>query len=113
MLALQEIIEKLLLLRDSFSSISPLNSNAFSKALPLADLQSKAINRWNQSNLDYFDFYLDTKAHSESKVILVKKNIYYRNMVFFVQRIQNLVTFKGATLVKANILTLLKRSAFK
>ena len=33
------------------------------------------------------------------------KNVYYQNVVLFTQRIQNLVTFKGVTLVKANIAT--------
>lgn len=45
MLALQEMIEKSLLLRHSFFSTSSLNTNASSKVLPLTNLQSKATDR--------------------------------------------------------------------
>lgn len=113
MLALQEIIEKLLLFRDSSFSTSFSNPNIFSKALLLANFQSKATNRWNQSDLGYFNLYLDTKVYGKGKIVLVEKNIYYKNIVLFVQRIQNLVTFKGIALVKANISTLLRRSTFE
>ena len=43
----------------------------------------------------------------------VGKNVYYWNVVLFTQRIQNLVIFKNATLVKANIATLPRGSALK
>lgn len=43
----------------------------------------------------------------------VGKDVYYWNVVLFTQRIQNLVTFKGATLVKANIATSLRGSALE
>lgn len=41
----------------------------------------------------------------------VGKNVYYRNVVLFVQRIQSLVIFYDAILVKANIPTSLRNSA--
>lgn len=79
-----------------------------------SDLASKGPKeRWNQANLDYFDPHLDTKAHGVGEVVLVGKNVYYRNVVLFVQRIQNLVTFKGAALVKANTPTSLRGSVFE
>lgn len=84
MLVLKEMIKKLLLLRDSLSSTSLPNSNTSSKALPPTDLQSKATNRWNQSTFGYFDLHLDTKAHGKGKVVLVGKNVYYKNVVLFV-----------------------------
>lgn len=43
----------------------------------------------------------------------VGKNVYYRNVVLFTQCIQNLVTFKSAILVKANIATSLQGSALE
>ena len=113
MLALREMIEKLLLLRDSSFFTSPPDLNAFNKALRLVDLQSKATNKWSQSDLGYFNLHLDTIAHGEGKVVPVEKDVHYKNVVLFVQRIQNLVTFKDAALVKANILTLLKRFALE
>lgn len=51
--------------------------------------------------------------HSKGKVVLVGKDVYYKNKVLFVQRIQNLVTFKCTALVKANIPTSLRESALK
>ena len=45
--------------------------------------------------------------------MLVGKDVYYKNVVLFVQRLQNLVTFNGAALVKANIATSLQGSAFE
>lgn len=113
MLTLWKMIEKSLLLKDSSSSPSSPNSNAFSKILPLTNLQSKATDRWNQLNLCYFNLYLDTKVHGIGKVILVTENVYYKNIMLFMQHIWNLVTFKGAALVKTNIFILLKKSAIK
>ena len=46
-------------------------------------------------------------------MISVGKNVYYRNIVLFVQRIQNLATFQSTALVKANIPTLLRGFTFK
>lgn len=112
MLALQEMIEKFLLFKDSIFFIPSLDPNAFSKAFPLIDLQSKATDRQNQSNLSYFKPYLD-KAYSESKIVSVGKDVYYRNVVLFVQRLQNLVTFKKAVLVKANIAMSLQGSTLE
>lgn len=45
MFALQEIIEKSLLFKDSTSFTSPPNPNASNKALPSTNLQLKTINR--------------------------------------------------------------------
>ena len=112
MLALREMIEKSLFLKDSASSTPPPDPNASSKALPPTDLQSRATDRWNQSDLGYFDPHLD-KAHGEGEIVSVGKNVYYRNVVLFVQRLQNLVTFKGVALVKANIATSFRGSALE
>ena len=43
----------------------------------------------------------------------VWKDVYYRNVVLFVQHFQSLVTFRGATLVKVNIGTSLRGSALE
>ena len=109
MLSLQEMIEKSLLLRKS-----SLNPDATPKVHTGADSLPKTITkRWNQANLGYFDPHLDTKAHGEGEVVSVGKDVYYRNVVLFMQHIQNLVTFKGAALMKANIPISLRGSALK
>ena len=72
------------------------------------DLTSKGSQeRWNQADLGYFDPYLDIKAHGLGEVVSIRKDTYYENAVLFVQKVQNLVTLKGATTVKANMGTLL------
>lgn len=106
------MIKNSLLLKDSTSSTPPSDPNASSKAFLPTDLQSKPTDRWNQSDFGYFDPHLD-KAHGEGKIVSVGKDIYYKNVVLFVQRLQNLVTFKGATFVKANIATSFRGSALE
>ena len=102
MFILQEMIEKSLLFRNSTFSTPLPNPNTSSKILSLTNLQSKATDRWNQLDLAYFDLHLD-RVYGEGKIVSVGKDIYYRNVVLFVQRLQSLVTFKEAVFVKANV----------
>lgn len=84
MLALWEIIKKSLLLRESPSTILPLNPAATPKAHPGADSLSKTITeRWNLADLSYFDPHLD-RAYGEGEIISIRKDMYYRNIVLFV-----------------------------
>ena len=113
MLFLREMIKKSLLLRDSLSATPPPNPDATPKAPPGGDFLPKvSTERWNQADLGYFHPHLD-RAHGEGEIVSVGKDVYYRNVVLFVQRLQNLVTFQGATLVKANIATSLRGSALE
>lgn len=84
MLALREIIEKSLLLRDFFFSTLPPNLNATLKAhLAINSLPKVSIERWNQANLGYFDPYLD-RVDSKGKIVSVGKDVYSTNIMFFV-----------------------------
>ena len=113
MFALREIIEKSLLLRESPSAIPPLYPDATSKAhLSANSLPKTTTERWNQADLGYFDPHLD-KAYEEGEIVSVGKDVYYRNVVLFVQRLQSLVTFRGAVLMKANIAKSLRGSALE
>ena len=56
--------------------------------------------------LGYFDPHLDL-SHGEKEVVTVRKDVYYRNVVFFVQHVWDLVAFKGVNLVKTNLTILL------
>lgn len=91
----------------------PLLSSLHFDSFLLSSDQPTQLKRWNQSDLGYFDLHLDNKAHSLGEVVSVEKDVYYHNIVLFTQRIQNLVTFKGATLVKANIAMSLHGSALE
>lgn len=68
--------------------------------------------RWNQADLGYFDPHFD-RAHGEGEIVSLGKEVYYQNLVLFVQRIQSIVIFKGAALVKANIATSIRGSALE
>ena len=113
MLFLWEMIEKSLLLRESSFATPPPDPDATPKSLPTGDSLPKAsTERWNQADLGYFDPHLD-RAHREGEILSVGKNVYYRNVVLFVERLQSLVTFRGASLVKTNIATSLRGSALE
>ena len=58
----------------------------------------------------YFDLYLNL-LHGEGGVVTIKRDVYYRNVIFFVQRVRDLVAFKDVDLVKVN-LTILLHDAF-
>lgn len=113
MLSLREMIEKSLLLGDSPSATPPPNPDAAPKPHPATDSVPRAsTERWNQADLGYFDPYLH-RARGEGKMVSVGKDVYFRNVVLFVQRLQSLVTFQGAAFVKANIATSLRGSVLE
>lgn len=113
MLALQEMIKKSLLLRNFFSSTLFSDPDAAFKAhLATNSLPKASMERWNQANLGYFDPHLD-RAYGKGEIVLIGKNVYHKNVVLFVQRFQNLVTFRGVALVKTNIATSLRGSALE
>lgn len=103
MLSLREMIEKSLLLRESPFATPLPNLDAAPKAHPVIDALPKT-ERWNQADLGYFDPHLN-RAHREGEIISVGKDVYYRNVVLFLQHLQSLVTFRVAAFVKAKIAT--------
>ncbi len=83
-LSLWEMIKKSLLLRESPSATPSPNPKATPKAHPSTDFLPKTIiERWNQTNLGYFDPYFDM-AYGEGEIALVGKDMYYWNIVLFV-----------------------------
>lgn len=111
MLSLREIIKKSLLLRESSFATPPPDLNTTLKAHPVNDTLPKT-EWWNQANLGYFNPHFD-RVYKEGEIVLVGKDVYYKNIILFIQRLQSLVTFRGITLVKANIATFLRDSALK
>lgn len=105
------MIEKSLLLKDS-PSVTPLpDPDATLRAPPGGDLKA-LMERLNQADLGYFDSHFN-RAYGEGEIVLVRKEVYYRNVMLFVQRLQNLVSFRGATFMKANIAISFQDSALK
>lgn len=104
------MIEKSLLLTDSAFTTPPPDSDAAPKVLPGSDsLPKTSIGRWNQADLGYCDLHLD-KIYRKSEIVLVRKDVYYKNVVFFIYCLQSLVIFQGAAFVKVNITTSLQYS---
>ena len=68
--------------------------------------------RWNAADLGFFDPHLD-KSYGDGDIVTVGKDIYYRSVILFVERIKDLVSTKGATLVRANLNTALRGAALR
>lgn len=84
MLFQQKMIEKSLLLRKSPSMTPLLDPNVSLKSYPTTDLLPKnTTERWNQAALSYFDPHFN-KAYGKSEIVLVGKDVYYKNVVLFV-----------------------------
>lgn len=84
-LSLYEMTKKLLLLKDFSLAIPPSNPDSTIKAHPSTNALLRALTkRWNQANLSYFDPHFN-RAHGEGEIVLVGKDMYYKNVVFFVQ----------------------------
>lgn len=78
------MIEKSLLLTDSTFANPPPDPDAALKALPSSNSLPKAsTERWNQANLEYFDLNLN-RAHEKDKIVFVKKDVYYKNVILFI-----------------------------
>lgn len=87
MLSLWEIIEKSLLLKEFLFAASPPDLDASPKALSGDySLLNASTERWNQAELGYFDHHLD-REHGQGEIVSVRKNVYYRNVVLFVQHL--------------------------
>lgn len=84
MLSLRNMIKKSLLLSNSFSTTPPSNPNATPKThLDTNSLSKATTERWNQADLGYFNYYLN-KTYRKCKIVLVRKDVYYRNVMLFV-----------------------------
>ena len=48
------------------------------------------------------------KSYGKGKVVTVGKDVYYRSVILFIERIKDLASVKGAILVRSNINTYLR-----
>ena len=63
---------------------------------------SSSNSRWNAIELGYFNSYLN-KFYEESEIITMEKNVYYRSVILFVERIHNLIAMKEEAVVRINV----------
>lgn len=60
---------------------------------PLLQVETSSKNkRLNQAELGYFNPHLN-RTHGDREVVSVEKEVYYKNVVLFIQQIQGLITF--------------------
>ena len=67
-------------------------------------------NKWKAEELGFFDLYL-TSSLGLGDVMIVSKELYYRLIILFIDRIADLATVKPAVLVRANINICLRGAA--
>ena len=51
------------------------------------------------------------KSYGKGKVITVGKDVYYRLVILFIERIKDLASVKGTILIRSNINTCLRGTA--
>ena len=59
-------------------------------------------------DIGFFDPSLLTN-YDEGEVVLIEKKLYYRNIILFIKRIEDLVTIKRYELIRANLNTYLRK----
>lgn len=113
MLPLWEMIKKFVLVRESLSTTPPPNYDATLKRHPNNDFLPKATTeQWNRANLGYLDPHLN-RVHGKNEIRLVRKDVYYRNVMLFVYRLHNFVTFQGTKFINFNITTSFRGSVLE
>ena len=71
---------------------------------------SSSDSKWNAAELGYFDPHLD-KSYGEGEIVTVGKDVYYRSVILFVERIHDLAAVKGEAVVRTNVNTCFRGSA--
>ena len=67
-------------------------------------------NKWKAEKLGFFDLYLISSL-GLGDVMTINKELYYRSVILFIDRIADLATVKPAVLVKTNINICLRKAA--
>ena len=62
--------------------------------------------------LRYFDPHLDL-LHGKRKIVTIEKEVYYQSIELFVQCVCDLIIFKGVSIIKTNLSTLLWEAVLK
>ena len=79
-------------------------------------MQNKAIatssNRWNVIDLDYFNSHLD-KSYDKGEIVIVDKDLYFRSVILFIERIKDIVVIKSNALIRINLNISLRGIALK
>lgn len=66
--------------------------------------------KWNATEIGYFDPHLD-KSYGDGEIVTVGKDVYYRSVLLFVERIKDVASVKGEAIVRTNLNTCFRGSA--
>ena len=88
---------------DSFDSFELSNFQNTSTSQNV-DNDNNNFNRWNVDEIDFFDFNYDDKFVVIEKIIKhVDKNIYFRDVNDFINRVKNMINVKSVEFVRQNL----------
>ena len=61
-------------------------------------------NRWNVDEVDFFDFMYDDKSAAIDELIEhIDKNMYFRNVIYFIDRIKDMTEVKKVEVIRQNL----------
>ena len=84
---------------ESFESLKSQNTSTLS-----IDNEVENNNRWNSDEIDFFDSMYDEKFVVIDQVIEhIEKNIYFRNVNDFIDRVKNITNIKNVELIRQNL----------
>ena len=92
------------------SNFNFFESSNFSKFQNTSNFQNTSTiendndeNRWNVDEIDFFDLLYDDKSIVIVEFIEhIDKNIYFRNVTYFIERVKNIIKIKNVELIRQN-----------
>ena len=90
----------------------------FAKFSESAELSVSAVSfenfKWNASEVEFFDSLYDEKSINIDQIMKhAKKNTYFRNVHFFIERVKNIAIIQSEQHVRDNLFTCLRESALQ
>ena len=100
-----EIIRQILVVQSIFQSSSKSSNNfELFDLIELNEFNNNDTSRWNAANFDFFDFFYNGKSANIDNVIKhINKNIYFRDVRFFIERARDVITIKNVELIRENL----------
>ena len=91
-----------------------LNSSNFINSIIIASQIDNDWNKWNVVEINLFNFIYDEKFNTNDDFLkYADKNIYFRDVHLFVERIQNIVKIKNLKMIRNNLYICLRNTIIK
>ena len=85
----------------------------FQNSAEKIEITMNESNRWNSENIEFFDFNFESKSVITDKLLKhSKKDIYYKNVHVFTERIKKMIIVLNADVVKRNLSSCLRDTVF-